>query len=74
MSARKMSRVTNVLSEPLADAYKAQQTIFPRYATTELPPAHRDYLGLIIYDTTIEALRICNGRAWKPVIVSQSLP
>ena len=72
MSARKLSRVSNVLSEPLADAYKAQQTLFPRYATRDLPKAHRDYLGLIVYDTTRKALLICNGTAWKPIINSQS--
>jgi len=70
--ARKLSRVNNVATEPLADAYKAQQTLFPRYATRDLPKAHRDYLGLIVYDTTQEALLICNGAAWKPIIISQS--
>jgi len=70
--ARKLSRVSNVLSEPLADAYKAQQTLFPRYATKDLPKPHRDYLGLIVYDTTRKALLICNGTAWKPIINSQS--
>ena len=70
--ARKLSRVQTVKDQPLIDAYKAQTTLFPRYATSELPKPHADYVGLIVMDTTTARLLFCTGTAWKPILVSQS--